>query len=141
MIRQATAADAAAIGAIWNPLIRETTITFDTREKTAADIAALIADRPAFLVADAGGIAGLATYGPFRGGTGYALTGEHTVILAAPGRGRGIGRALMAGIEDHARARGLHAMVAAVSAENAAGIGFHAALGYSEVGRMPEVGF
>jgi L-amino acid N-acyltransferase YncA len=56
MIRDARPTDAAAIAAIWNPIIRDTDITFNPVEKTEAEIAALIADRQAaghaFLVAE-----------------------------------------------------------------------------------------
>lgn len=142
MIRPARPEDAPAIAAIWNPVIRDTAITFESVEKTPADITTLIAARPAFLVAEeAEGIAGFATYGQFRGGTGYDRTMEHTVILGPGARGRGLGRALMAAIEDHARAGGAHTIFAGVSADNAPGVAFHAALGYRTVARLPEVGW
>lgn len=47
MIRHAQALDARAITAIWNPYIRETTVTFTTEEKTPQGIAQMIADRQA----------------------------------------------------------------------------------------------
>jgi phosphinothricin acetyltransferase len=141
VIRHARADDAPAIAAIWNPVIRDTAVTFESVEKSPGDIAALIAARPAFLVAEADGIAGFATYAQFRGGTGYARTMEHTVILAPGARGRGVGRALMAAVEDHARGQGAHTIFAGVSAENAPGVAFHAALGYRTVARLPEVGW
>jgi len=50
ILRDARPADAAAIAAIWNPVIRDTTVTFNPVEKTTADIAAMIANRPAFVV-------------------------------------------------------------------------------------------
>ena len=81
MIRPATAADTAAIAAIWNAAIRETTVTFNPIEKTAPEVAALIAATPC-LVWDAGGqIHGFARYFQFRGGRGYAHTAEHTILL------------------------------------------------------------
>lgn len=142
MIRPARPEDAAAITAIWNRLIRETTSTFTTEEKTEADIAARIgAGVPWWVAAEGGAVLGHATYSQFRGGPGYARSMEHSVHLDPAAGGRGLGRALMAALEDHARAAGVHVMVAGVSGDNAAGIAFHAALGYRETGRLPEVGF
>jgi phosphinothricin acetyltransferase len=66
---------------------------------------------------------------------------EHTVMLAPSARGRGIGRALMAALEDHARAGGAKSMFAGVSAANPEGRAFHARLGYGEVAVLPAVGF
>ena len=142
MIRPATAADAAAIAAFWNPMIRDTVVTFNPVEKTPADIAAMIATREAFLVADDGGaILGFATYSQFRGGLGYAFAQEHTIILAPAGQGRGLGRALMAALEQVAGAHGHHILLAGVSGSNPAGIAFHASVGFAEVGRVAEAGW
>lgn len=146
MIRAATSADATGIAAIWNPVIRDTAITFNSAEKTVADIAALILSRTsdghAFLVAeDRGRIAGFATYAQFRGGIGYARTMEHTILLAPRAQGRGLGRALLTAIEDHARAAGALSLFAGVSAENPAGRAFHARLGFAEVAILQRVGF
>lgn len=145
-IRPAEARDAAAVAAIWNPVIRDTAITFTTLEKTpeglAAAFAASAAEDRAFLLAEEGGaVLGFATYGPFRGGPGYARTMEHTVILGPQARGRGVGRALMAAVEAHARARSIHSLWGGVSAENPDAVAFHRAIGFAEVARLPEVGF
>lgn len=142
MIRSAQPADAPAIAAFWNPLIRDTAVTFSPLEKSEAEIAEMIATRQAFLVADAGqGPIGFATYAQFRSGPGYAFAQEHTIILAPEAAGRGTGRALMAALEQAARSHGHHVMVAGVSGSNPQGIAFHAAIGYREVGRLPEVGW
>ncbi|MEZ5753946.1 MAG: N-acetyltransferase family protein [Paracoccaceae bacterium] len=146
MIRNATHEDAPGIAAIWNPVIRDTAITFNAAEKTNAEIARLITDRQqaghAFLVADqGGGIAGFATYAQFRGGVGYARTMEHTILLAPAAHGMGLGRALMSAIETHARNAGALSLIAGVSAENPAGRAFHARLGFAEVAILQRVGF
>ncbi len=145
MIRPARPGDGAAIAAIWNPIIRDSLVTFTSTEKTPEGVAALIAERNAwghaFLVAVQGPeVAGFATYSPFRSGPGYAQSMEHTIILTDAARGRGLGRALMAGIEAQAKAAGAHLMIGAISGANPAGLGFHARLGYREVGRLPEAG-
>lgn len=145
ILRPALSKDVPAILAFWNPMIRDTTITFASVEKSPDGLMRMIAERRAagreFLVAVNGDeVQGLASYDQFRGGDGYVHCMEHTIILSPAAHGRGIGRALMAAIEDHARAGGGHVMVAGISGENAAGIGFHRAIAYVETGRMPQVG-
>lgn len=146
MIRDATPADAPAIAAIWNPVIRDTAITFNTAEKSLTDLVTMITDRHAaghgFLVTEAADrIAGFATYAQFRSGPGYARTMEHTILLSPDAHGKGLGRALLTALEDHARTRGITSLIAGVSAENPAGCAFHARMGYTEVAILQRVGF
>lgn len=146
MIRLAGAWDATAIAAIWNPVIRSSTITFNAVEKDPDDLVRFMTARAdaghATFVAETGGeVVGFATYGQFRQGIGYARTMEHTVMLAEGARGLGHGRGLMDAVEAHARDGGAHSMIAGVSATNDDGIAFHAALGYAEIARVPEVGW
>lgn len=146
MIRQAVAGDAAAIAEIWNPMIRDTLVTFQPHPREPAELAALIATRAGqghpFLVAHLGrDILGFATYAQFRPGPGYAHTMEHTVILSPRAQGAGHGRRLMAALEDHARRRGVRAMIGAITAENTDSQKFHEALGYGVVGHLPQVGW
>jgi phosphinothricin acetyltransferase len=144
ILRPATPADAPAIAAIWNPIIRETTVTFTTEEKTFEGLVADIALRAAlyqpFLVADHDGVLGFATYGAFRAGPGYAHVGEHTVILGPAARGQGVGRAMLGALCDHARAAGLTQMIGGISAENATALAFHARMEFAEIARLPGVG-
>jgi L-amino acid N-acyltransferase len=145
MIRPATPDDIPAITAIINQVIRETTITVNSVEKSEAEVLAMLHDRRALgheiFVAEDDGIAGYATYAQFRGSVGYARTMEHSVALAAKGQGRGHGRALMAAVESHAAQAGAHVMIAAITADNLSSIAFHQRLGYQETGRLPQVGY
>lgn len=146
VIRPATPGDADAICGFWNPMIRDTAVTFNPVEKTAAQVAAMITGRQAdghcFVVAEAAGVLmGFATCSQFRGGAGYATCMEHTVIVAPSGQGRGLGRALMTAVEDHARHHGAHQMIAGVTGENPNALAFHAACGYVQIARIREAGF
>lgn len=130
------------ICALWNPIIRDTLVTFTTEAKTEAAVAADIAARGrAWWVGEIQGrVQGVATFGAFRSGPGYAATAEHSIQLAPAARGQGLGRALMAVLLEAARAQGLHVMVAGISGANPGAVAFHAALGFAEVGRLPQVG-
>ncbi|WP_420584557.1 GNAT family N-acetyltransferase [Ruegeria sp.] len=141
-IRQAQAGDADAIAAITNAIIRDTLVTFTTVERSSDSIATDIQMRgSAYLVAeDAGRVLGFAAYGPFRSGPGYAQCREHTVQLHADARAQGVGKALMTALEDAARADGVHVLVAGISSANPGAVAFHAKIGFTQVGRMPEVG-
>lgn len=146
MIRFATLADAPSVREAWNGMIRDSLANFSEVEKTPAEVETAIRERPeqgfAFFVAeDEGGFLGFATYGQFRPGPGYRFTMENTVSLVPRARGRGVGRALMAAVEDHARTMGAHSMIAGVSAQNPEGLAFHDALGYGRTAVVPRSGF
>lgn len=143
MIRPASPEDSAAIAALWNWMIRDTTATFTTVEKTKAEIEARIIAAPTqFCVAEiANGIAGFATFGAFRAGPGYAATCEHSIIVDPNAQGSGIGRLLLANAEQAAHEAGKRVMIAAISSSNHKAVAFHEAAGYAQVGRLPEVGY
>ena len=141
-VRRAGTGDAPAICGIHNHYIRHTIVTFTTAERSAAEVAGLIdAGQPHWVAERAGAAIGFATFFAFRKGPGYAHTFEHTVLLAPERQGGGAGRALMAALEAGARDAGGHSLFAGVSAENAAGVAFHAAVGFAEVVRLREVGW
>ena len=137
---------AAKIAEIWSYYIRETIATFNSVEKTTQEIEAMIAeksksDEPCLIAMDDGEIVGFATYGPFRSGVGYARVKEHTIQLIPSAKARGYGRALMAALEDHARARNIQSLFAGISGENSAAVKFHQAIGYSDVCTIEKVGW
>lgn len=145
-IRDAGAADAAGIAAIWNPIIRDTAITFWPTERGEDEIAAMIAGRQAaghvFLVALADTrIAGFATYAQFRGGAGYAKALEHSIHVHPACRSTGVGVALLAAVEDHARSRGGRLMIGAITGSNTGSLRFHERHGYARWGFIPAAGW
>lgn len=145
MIRDAQARDAAAIAAIWNPIILGGVATFWPTPRSTDEISAMIAERRAqgraFLVYQPGGtVLGFGTYTQFRGGPGYARSVEHSLHLAPEARGRGSGRRLLHALEDHARGAGNRIMVAGITGSNAGSIAFHTALGYARWGMIPHAG-
>ncbi len=133
------------IVALWNPLIRSSVATFNSKEKTVAELAVMIDSKRQlnhpFFVAVANSIVGFVTYQQFRLGVGYRKTMEHTIMVDGRFKGRGIGRKLMKRIEQAAAAKGVHSLIAGISGENIAGINFHKRVGYTEICVMPEVGY
>jgi L-amino acid N-acyltransferase YncA len=88
-------------------------------------------------------VAGWASYGDFRDSVrwpGYRFTVEHTIHVDESAWGSGVGRALMTALVDHARAAGMHTMIAGIDGANDASIRFHERLGFVTVARVPEVG-
>lgn len=145
MIRQATEADAAQIAALLRPVVMHTTITFlstpKSRDDIIADLRAKAKAGHGMFVADHDDkLLGMAGYGQFRGGNGYAHAYEHSIVLAPDARGRGLGHQLMAQLEIHAKASGGHTLWAGVSAENPDGVAFHSQRGFEHVAILPEVG-
>lgn len=142
MIRIAGPADAAGIAAVWNALIRDTTVTFTSDEKTDAEVTAAIAEAPVFLVAeDAGRVLGFATYGAFRKGPGYARTAEISICITPSACGRGIGPGLLAALDGHAASHGITALIAGVSGENPRAAAFFEREGYVRRAVLPRVGW
>jgi phosphinothricin acetyltransferase len=147
-IRPATAADAEAISALYNALIPTDTVAWTEEPETVEQRRAWLADQvlrgDPVLVADAGGVVGFVSYGPFRDSAkwpGYRFTVEHTVHVREDHWGRGVGRLLMEQLIGQARAAGKHVMVGGIDGANVASIRFHERLGFAVVARMPQLGW
>ena len=142
-MRPAVPGDAAAIADIWNHAIRETTVTFTTDEKDAAQIEALIASQPFFVITTdpaAETPVAFATYGRFRSGPGYAGVAEHSIYIRASETGAGLGRKLLTHMMEFAAQNGVRVLVAGMGGENDASVQFHAAMGFTKVAQMPDIG-
>src|SRR5690606_27324388 len=97
-IRPATAADIAAITAIYADAVRHGTATFELEPPDFAEMlrrfAALSEAGFPYLVAEErAGVAGYAYAGPYRARPAYRFTVEDSLYLAPSARGRGIGSA------------------------------------------------
>ncbi len=147
MIRAATPADAATLAAIYAPEVLGGTATFEYEAPDAADMAARLARVTAagwpWLVAERGGsIAGYAYAAQFRDRPAYAQTCENSVYVAAGAQRSGVGKALLLALCDAAKAAGFREMIAVIGdgAGNHASIGLHSACGFTEAGRLRNVG-
>ena len=136
-----------AIRAILNDAILHTTAIYEDAPRTPQQVAHWFehkreAHLPVLGVEDPDGtLAGFATYGPFRPHYGFRYAVEHSLYVAEPHRGQGIGRALMQAIIDAARARQLHVMIGVIDSANPDSIRFHHAFGFTPCGTLRQAGY
>ena len=146
-IRPATRADLPGILEIYNDAVLNTTATYDYEPRTLEHRTQWFEERqregfPIFVaVDDSGRVAGWSALNPFHARIGYRFTSENSVYVAVDARGRGVGKLLLAPLIEGAKARGLHAIIAAIDAENEASIRLHAGFGFEKVGHFKQTGF
>ena len=146
LLRDARPSDAAGIAAIYNDAVANTTAIWNETTVDAANRVAWLADRqdagyPVIVaVDDADEVIGYASYGPWRAFDGYRHTVEHSVYVRTDQRGGGIGERLLRALVDRARQAGLHVMIGAVEAGNAASVRLHEKVGFVATGTLREVG-
>ncbi|OCP35015.1 GNAT family N-acetyltransferase [Ensifer sp. LC163] len=146
LIRQAREDDLPVICDIYNDAVANTTAiwndtTVDVANRSAWLKARSDAGYPVFVaISDGGDLVGYASFGDWRAFDGYRHTVEHSVYVHRNCRGGGIGRKLMVALIAEAERLDKHVMVAGVESENAASIRLHQQLGFTETGRMREVG-
>ena len=133
IIRNATLNDSAAIAAIYNDAVLNSTAIWNEQTVDAANRAAWIGERQAagypVLVAVNGAdeAIGYASFGDWRALDGYRHTVEHSVYVHQAHRGEGIGKALLIALIARAREIGKHVMVAGIESGNQASIQLHGA--------------
>jgi len=146
-VRPATRNDLPAILDIYNEAVLNTTASYDYEPRTLEHRVAWFETHeqqrlPVFVaVDDAAQILGWSSLSRYHDRKGYQFTVENSVYVAAPHRGRGLGKLLLAPLIDSAQQLGLRAIIAAIDAENQASIRLHARFGFVEVGHFKEVGF
>jgi phosphinothricin acetyltransferase len=137
-IRQAVAADAAAVAAIYNQGIEERASTFETTPRTPADLARRIDEDPqrfpVLVAADSSGILGWSSIGAYRPRACYAGIGEFSVYVDRGARGRGVGRALVEALVEDARGRGYWKLLSRIFTFNTASLALCRSVGFREVG-------
>ncbi len=146
-IRDATAADFAAITAIYAYHCLHGTGTFALEPPSEAEMLARFHEvagmRLPYLVSLIdGAVAGFAYAAPFRMRPAYRYGVEDSIYIAPEAIGKGHGRALLEALMDRCAQRGIYNMVAVIGdADNAGSIGVHAACGFEPTGHIPRAGF
>jgi phosphinothricin acetyltransferase len=145
MIRAATAADAAAIVAIYNYYIKNTTVTFEESPLPPADmaqrIATVSADFPWLVLERDARVLGYAYASRFHARSAYRFTVETTVYVAHDAHRSRVGTELYGTLLERLRAQKLHRALGVIALPNDASVALHEKLGFRKVGETEEVGW
>jgi phosphinothricin acetyltransferase len=135
-VRPAVPDDAAAVAAIYNRGIAERQATFETRPRSAREVAAWLDEGRPFLVAtdESGAVTGFARLSPYSVRKAYAGIGEHGIYVDPAARGAGVGRRLLEELALAAETAGYYKLTSRVFTSNAASLALHRAAGFTEVG-------
>jgi L-amino acid N-acyltransferase YncA len=146
VIRTATAADLPGIVDIANDVILHSTAIWTDRPTDLAWRTRWLdnhveRNEPVLVAADdADQVVAFGSYGLFRAFDGFATTVEHSLHVAATARRGGIGTMMLTALIERARNSGKHVVIGAISSDNAASLALHHSQGFTETGRLPEVG-
>lgn len=146
-VRDSRDADTATIQQIYAHHVLTGLGSFEEVPPTADEIARrraeVVSQGLPYLVAETGGrIIGYAYAGRFRTRSAYRYSVEDSIYVAPEAQHRGVGRKLLDELIRRCTQFGARQMVAVIGdSDNRASIGVHIAAGFSEVARLPAIGF
>ena len=147
LVRPAVLDDLAALTAIYNYYVVNSTITFDLRPFEPEERRGWFDDhassrRHRLLVAAGadGAVLGYTTTSRWRPKAAYDTTVESSVYCHPDAVGRGIGTQLYAALFDAIAAEDVHRVVAGVGQPNPASVALHERFGFRQVGVFSSVG-
>ena len=145
VLRDATAADAAACARIYRPYVLDTAISFELEPPTEAEVAtrieAAVATHAWLVLEEEGEVVGYAYGGPFKARPAYRWSCEVSVYLDPAWHGSGGGRALYTALLERLTERGYRMAAAGIAQPNEASNRLHASFGFEPVGTYRRVGW
>ena len=147
IIRAAANADAEHIAAIFAHYVTSTMVTFELEPPTVRDWRDKLresqsAGRPFVVGMVSGQVVGYAYVGPWRLKPAYRHTVEDSVYLAPGHTGLGYGRSLLADLLARACETGARQVIAVIAdTGHPASVRLHQGAGFTQAGRLRQVGF
>lgn len=143
--RLAKITDAPAIRAIYEPIVRDTAISFEyevpTLEEMEARMRKVLDFRPWLVYETGGEVLGYAYGSTFRERRAYDWGVEVSIYVRPDAHGRGIGRTLYATLFDVLRAQNYCQAIAGATMPNEGSERLHRSMGFSEIARFPNIGY
>jgi phosphinothricin acetyltransferase len=146
-VRAATAADVAAVAAIYRPAVLHGTASFELEPPDEAEMlrrfaAVTEAGYPYFVAEADGRVVGYAYASAYRARPAYRFTVENSVYIAPEAQGKGVGALLLKALIETATAKGYRLMVAVIGdSRNYASITLHRNAGFTFCGTIHSVGY
>ncbi len=145
-IRTATPADAEAIAAIYAPIVRDTTISFELEVPSPAEMRARIEKTLQALpwlvgVDESGEVNGFVYAGRHRERAAYQWAVDVTAYVREDARGARVGSRLYGRLFELLADLGYCQAFAGIALPNAASVALHESLGFQPIGVYREVGF
>ena len=144
-IRAARPDDAEAIQAIYAPVVRDTTISFELEPPTVEEMRQRVVSTihlPWLVgVDDAGAVIGYVYAGKHRERAAYQWSVDVTAYVHSDHRGRGVGKALYARLFEQLIEAGYCQAFAGIALPNAGSVALHESVGFSPIGVYRNVGF
>lgn len=135
LVRPATPSDSASIAAIYNEGIEDRSATFETRLRTAADVASWFdGAHPIVAAEEEGKVIGFAASSTYRPRECYKGIAEFSVYVARATRGRGVGRLLLDALISSCEKAGFWKLVSRVFLDNESSRRLLRSVGFREVG-------
>ena len=147
LVRPSRDDDVAAIAAIYGHHVLNGVASFEEVAPNAEEMvkrrAELVGRGLPYLVAERDGkVLGYCYAGPYRARIGYRFSLEDSIYIHPGKIGRGIGRALLSQVIERSAELGYRQMVAVIGGSETIGsIRLHAALGFTHVGVLTNIGF
>ncbi len=144
ILRKSVVADLPAINAIYNHFVRFSTATYQTEPSIDAERAAWFAahgeQHPVIVAEIDGRVVGWGSLSPFHPRAAFTRTIENSLYIHHDFHRRGIGKAILSDLLVRAKRLGHHRVIAAISGDQEPSLALHQALGFTERGRLTEVG-
>ncbi|MCK8060537.1 MULTISPECIES: GNAT family N-acetyltransferase [unclassified Fusibacter] len=145
LVRDAKVDDAQAICEIYNPVVRQTTISFEEQEVGVEEMKSRIeriSHSHTWIVYEVDGeVLGYAYASQWRGRPAYRYSVESAIYISDGLQGKGVGRLLYESLISRLKESGFKLIVGVVAGENPRSELLHEAMGFEKVGTFKNAGF